>query len=90
MMGNPFRNKTMRGIYDDAIKQYETRHRNWFHPSGNRNLGNSASGYFWKGYDGVWSEPHRWDAASRKLVTYAYWCAGRDVRAREEAAKVGE
>jgi hypothetical protein len=36
---------------------------------------------FWIGHDGIGAD--KWDAPSRRMVAYAYWCAGRDVRNRE-------
>jgi hypothetical protein len=80
-MRNPFRDKMMRKLYDEAIRAHDTQNKNFFHPSGRRNLGNSMSGMFWRGHDGIGAD--KWDAPSRRMVAYAYWCAGRDVRNRE-------
>lgn len=90
-MGNPFRNKMMRGCYDGAIKTYEANHRNLFLSDGRRRYqgcyGSSFATYFWKGYDGLADGLTRWDRSSKNTTGYAVWCAGRDVRRAEEEDK---
>jgi len=85
-MSNPFRDKTMRREYDSAVRAYRTRSSAvgaFFDKEGARRPpGSTFATFFWHGYDGV--SPGRWDAASRKMVCYAYWRAGRDM-ARESA-----
>ena len=77
---NPFRNKHMRQAFDDAVRMYNTRHKNLFRADGKTaHRGNSWAGMFWRGYEGT--SIGQWDAASRKTMAYPTWRAGVEVRA---------
>jgi hypothetical protein len=80
-MRNPFRNKTMRGTYDAMVKAYHTKHRDVVRADGSECHGNGWASWFWRGYHG--QTAGRWDRASKEMIGYACWCAGRDVRAQE-------
>lgn len=87
MATNPFRNPILRREYDAAVKAYSLRHRDLFLPpsgvrrsAANRTIGSSFAFYFWQGYDEAASPIHaRWDAASRQIIGWAYYRAGRDI-----------
>lgn len=75
---NPFRNKTMRRAFDDAVSMFNTRHKNLFLADGcTPHRGNSWAGMFWRGYEGT--QIGVWDRASKQLPAYATWRAGKAV-----------
>ena len=43
-------------------------------PALQRTSGNAVATYFWRGFDNA---PLQWDAASRRLMAYAHFRAGR-------------
>ncbi len=83
-MPNRFRDPVMRNAYDEAIAAHQRTSRVLF-VEGRPHRGNGVAGPFWRGYSG--EQEGRWDAASRKTLSYAYWCAGRDIRQAELAEK---
>lgn len=76
---NPFRNTSMRAAFDDAVRMYNLRHKNFFLPDGKPHRGNSWAGMFWRGYEG--GAIGVWDSASRRTLAYPTWKAGVAVRA---------
>lgn len=75
-MRNPFYNAVMRRAYAEAAHAYATRHRTLFLDDGTPTRGNGVAGPFWNGFNGL--QVGQWDSASRKMLAYAYWRAGRD------------
>lgn len=86
-MANPFRNKTMRALYDDVIAAHASGSKTLFLSNGERRrvgcYGSSIATSFWRGYDGVIPGGRAWDRHSRDTIAYALWCAGRDVAKAE-------
>lgn len=80
MVRNPFRDPGMRTHYEGAIRAFEA--GSLGAAGGVRQRGNGGASAFWQGYDGIGAD--QWDAASKKMIVYAYWRAGRDIRAREK------
>lgn len=80
MSRNPFRDRMMRDVYDNAVQAFDEKRRLLFFPDGSRCLGNGFASFFWRGYDGV--TPGQWDRASKRMLGYAAWRAGRDIAAR--------
>lgn len=81
---NPFRQRMRRRHFDVVVRAYQNRHPDIIRPSGARCLGNSIAGYFWRGYDN--SIPERaWDAASKEMMAYVSYAAGRAVAESEKA-----
>jgi hypothetical protein len=84
---NPFKaGGTLAKHFDQVVKCYFTKHRDLIHASGNRNMGNGISGYFWRGYDGVFPKT-RWDG-SRDTFAYASYRAGEMVAKHERDEEV--
>lgn len=82
-MPNRFKDATMRREYDSVMHMFWTKHRNLFLPNGERSTGSSVSSFFWQGYDGKVMGAG-WDAASKKMIGYAYWRAGQDAKRLHE------
>jgi hypothetical protein len=87
VLRNPFKDRMMRMEYEAAIRAYDVKHKSLFLSNGDRrtvgHYGSAFATYFWKGYDGVIPGNGRWDAASKRMIAYALWCAGRDVKQRD-------
>ena len=78
-MPNRFKDVTMRREYDAAMHMFWSKHRNLFQSTGERSTGSSMASFFWQGYDGK-VMGIGWDAASKKMIGYAYWRAGQDAK----------
>lgn len=82
---NPFRKAPQRAAFDEMVRNWQTRSRLLFLPGGERCMGNSWAGSFWRGYDAApgtpydWRHP-RWDSASKQMLTYVYVRAGAACR----------
>ncbi len=77
-MTNRFKDPTLRNEYDNATRCFETKHRNLFCSDGSRSMGNSMASFFWRGFDGTQFGAGFTDAASKKILAYAYYRAGQD------------
>lgn len=77
LVRNPFRTDWMRANYDVAVGCFAQKHKSFFHPNGERCIGNSWATRFWRGFDGIGGN---WDAESKRSAAYAMHCAGRDIR----------
>ncbi len=82
-MGNNFRNKAMRGQYDEFVRHFETRAKVLFH-EGVPHRGNSWAGTFWGGYAGYDRGAFNFDAAAKKTLAYAIYRAGQDCRKADD------
>ena|SRR3974390_2853654 len=74
---NPFRDRTMRKEYAAAVLMWRQKHKNFFLANGDRHQGNNFAGFFWRGWDNLMAA--QWDRASKQIIGYAYWRAGRDL-----------
>ncbi len=81
-MRNPFKTKFMRGNFEDAVKQYELRHRNFFGPGGQPHRMNGVASPFWRGFFG---EPMT--IIPTGTTAHAYYRAGQAL-GNEESRKL--
>lgn len=88
-MSNRFRDPTMRREYDAVVEMFHQEHRNLFH-QGTPTRGSSLAGQFWHGFNGTSLGAGFTDRASKEMLAYAYWRAGRDMRAELEKKSMGE
>jgi hypothetical protein len=84
MICNPFKDAVMRRQFDACIHCYDTKHRDLIRADGGRHTGNAVANFFWQGFDGAGRD--RWDAASRKMIAWACYRAGEEIRKREAKA----
>lgn len=77
-MTNRFKDPTLRKEYDNATTCFKAKHRNLFCADGSRSMGNSMASFFWRGFDGTQFGAGFTDAASKKILAYAYYRAGQD------------
>lgn len=79
---NRFRQRNRRAHFDAVVRAYQAKHKDIIRPSGQRCLGNSIAGYFWRGYDD--SMPATaWDRGSREMMAFVSYSAGRAVALSE-------
>lgn len=87
-MPNRFRDPTMRREYDATVAMFRQEHRNLF-IDGKPHRGSTLAGQFWHGFNGTHLGAGFTDRASKEMLAYAYWCAGRDMRAELEKKTMG-
>ncbi|MAM41231.1 MAG: hypothetical protein CL949_22620 [Erythrobacter sp.] len=75
LVRNPFRSKYMRGNFDAAVATYDSRHKDFIHPSGIRCVGNAWATHFWRGFDGIQSDY----SGIKDSAAYAFYRAGQAV-----------
>ncbi|GIK74355.1 MAG: hypothetical protein BroJett021_33430 [Chloroflexota bacterium] len=88
-MANRFKDPTMRREYDAAVAMFRQEHRNLF-ANGAPHRGSSLASQFWHGFNGTSMGAGFTDRASKQTLMYAYWSAGRDMRAELEKRTMGE
>lgn len=88
-MSNRFRDPTMRREYDAAVAMFQQEHRNLF-VNGAPHRGSSLANQFWHGFNGTAMGAGFKDRVSKQTLMYAYWSAGRDMRAELEKKIMGE
>lgn len=87
-MPNRFKDPTMRREYEAAVAMFRQEHRNLF-CNGSPHRGSALASQFWHGFNGTSLGAGFIDRASKQMVAYAYWCAGRDMRAELEKNTMG-
>ncbi|AXK43749.1 hypothetical protein [Erythrobacter aureus] len=75
LVKNPFKADFMRRNFDAAIQTYDTKHRNFIHPSGIRCKGNGWAVHFWRGFDQVDLDY----TGLRDSAAYAMYRAGKAI-----------
>jgi hypothetical protein len=80
-MKNPFKTTFMRGNFEDAIRQYELRHRNFFNLHGQPHRQNGFASPFWRGFFG---EPMT--CIPTGTAAHAYYRAGKALGNNENRA----
>lgn len=88
-MPNRFRDPTMRREYDATVAMFRQEHRNLF-VDGKPHRGSTLAGQFWHGFNGTSLGAGFTDRASKKMIAYAYWSAGRDMRTELGKKVMGE
>lgn len=82
-MANPFRNPLSRKQFDQCLKMFETKHRNFFLRDGTPHCNNSFAAAFWAGYNGF--NTGLWDFTHHKAqIDYIFYRAGQEVKKREQ------
>lgn len=89
IMANRFKDLTMRREYESTIAMFMQEHRNLF-GNGAPHRGSSLASQFWHGFYGTHLGTGFTDRTSKQLVAYAYWSAGRDMRAALEKKEFAE
>jgi len=77
-MSNKFRDPMLRKCYDAGVTMFQEKHRNLF-TDGEPSRLNGIAMAFWRGFNAE-IPGSGWDRTSKKWPSYAYWCAGRDMR----------
>lgn len=80
LMKPPFRNALLANAYTKMVDAYERDDAGLFNPEGNPRKWGSMATHFWNGYHGL--RPEQWDRASKQMIVYAAYRAGKDVRAK--------
>lgn len=85
---NPFYSNFMRGNFNGAIEAWEGKTSVLFTGNGQPHRTNAWATQFWRGYNGECID--KWDQTSKATAGYAWWRAGRSVRAREDKLPKGK